>query len=365
MYTAIILAAGKAKRFNLPENKIKYMINNKPIYQYSLDKFLKLGFKVVFVVNKIDYQEFKTYENIEVVVGGSSRSESVENGLSKVNTKYVLIHDAARPFVSEKLILGVKDLLKKYDAVLPVKAITSTIYRTDLSIVDRKKLMEAETPQAFLTSKIKKAYMLKKEEDYTDDISLYINYFDSNIGLFFHETNNEKITTQEDIKKYIMPKYKIGHAYDIHQIDKNRKLFLGGIEIKCGFGLLGHSDADVLLHAIAEAIIGALGEGDLGTHFPDDDIAYKDFDSKKILKFCVNKLQEKGFLIENIDASVYAEEPKLNKYIPKMKAVIAKILVINQDRLNIKAGTNEKLDAVGQKKAIAAEAICLLKKENV
>ncbi len=363
MDTALVLAAGRGTRTKLSANKIRYLLDSKPVFMHSVDKFLTLGFKIIIVAQKTDFSFIKSYFPEAVLVeGGDSRSQSVENGLQEVESEYVFIHDAARPFVAPEVIKGVKKLLNKYDAVLTCKKVTSTIYNKDLDVVAREQLIEAETPQAFLTEKIKQAYRKRGGEDYTDDISLFKKYNKAEIGLFYHETNNEKITSEKEVEKYLMPEFKIGHSYDIHQITKERKLILGGVEIPVDFGLLGHSDADVLLHAISEAILGALGLGDLGTFFPDTDQEYLNMDSQKILLFSKEKLAEKKYHIENIDASIYAEVPKLKPYITKMKENIARILKIDSKRINLKAGTNEKMDAIGQQKAIAAEAVCLVKR---
>ncbi len=362
MITVVLLAAGKGERTALIENKIKYKLNDKPVFMHSYERFKKMGFKVITVIQKEDEDFILKHIDDGIVYGGSTRAESVYQGLKEVDSKYVLIHDGARPFIQVTIIQKLIESLKQYNASMVCKKATSTMYNKDLEVIDRDDLVEGETPQAFLTSKIKEAYELQKNFNFTDDISLYrLTYPDEDIGLIYHETNNEKITTTEAVKKYFNPFYKIGHSYDIHQIDKTRKLILGGILIDAEFGLLGHSDADVLLHAISESILGALGLGDLGTHFPDTDLKYKDLDSKEILIYAKNKCLELGFEIVNIDASIYAEEPKLAPYMNKIKENIAKILSINGNQINIKAGTNEKMDAVGKKEAIASEAVCMLK----
>ena len=156
--------------------------------------------------------------------------------------------------------------------------------------------------------------------------------------------------------------YRIGHSVDIHRLVEGRKLFLGGIEIPHYLGLLGHSDADVLLHAITESIIGALGLGDLGTFFPDNDPKYKGIDSTILLKKVYEYVQDKGYAIVNIDSNIIAQAPKMMPYIPKMKEVLCKILDIKPEDLSIKAKTKEKLDAVGQKLAIEANAVVMLEK---
>ncbi len=155
---------------------------------------------------------------------------------------------------------------------------------------------------------------------------------------------------------------RIGHSFDIHALVEERPLWLGGIQIPFDKGLLGHSDADVLLHAISEAILGALALGDLGTHFPDTDPKYKGIDSKLILKDVLMLMQDKGYMIGNIDATVYAEVPKLNPHILAIRESIARMMSIDLDLVSVKATTYEKMDAIGEQKAMAAEAVVLLKK---
>lgn len=155
---------------------------------------------------------------------------------------------------------------------------------------------------------------------------------------------------------------RIGHSFDIHQLVKNRPLILGGIQIPYEKGLLGHSDADVLLHAIAEAMLGALSLGDLGTYYPDTNPKFKDINSMIILKEVYEMIRQKGYVVGNIDSTVYAELPKMNPFITQFKQNISKNLNIQEDQIAVKATTYEKMDAIGEKKAIAAEAVVLLKK---
>ena len=156
--------------------------------------------------------------------------------------------------------------------------------------------------------------------------------------------------------------YRIGLGYDIHKLTEGRDLIIGGVKITHEKGLLGHSDADVLIHAIIDAMLGGLGLSDIGTLFPDTDQNYKDIDSTILLKKVYEKISEKGWQIVNIDSNIIAQEPKMMPYIPKMKKVLCKILEIEPDELSIKAKTNEKMDAVGQKLAIEAHAVVMLRK---
>ncbi len=153
---------------------------------------------------------------------------------------------------------------------------------------------------------------------------------------------------------------RIGHGYDVHRFAEDRKLFIGGVNIPCTKGLLGHSDADVLLHAVCDALLGAAALGDIGKHFPDSDPAYKGIDSKLLLKNTVEKITEKGFKVSNIDATVVAQVPKLAPYIEDMKNCIAELCGVSAERVNVKATTEERLGFTGREEGIAAHAVCLL-----
>lgn len=157
--------------------------------------------------------------------------------------------------------------------------------------------------------------------------------------------------------------YRIGLGYDIHRLENNRDLIIGGVKIPYEKGLLGHSDADVLIHAIIDAMFGALALGDIGTHFPDTDNEYKDVSSILLLKRALQLIQDEGYTINNIDCNIIAQEPKMNPYIPKIREKLAKELILDVNLISIKAKTNEKMDAVGEKRAIETNAVVMLRKE--
>lgn len=157
---------------------------------------------------------------------------------------------------------------------------------------------------------------------------------------------------------------RIGHGYDVHRLVPERKLIIGGIEIPYELGLLGHSDADVLLHAICDAILGAIGEGDIGRHFPDSDPAYKSIDSRKLLNHVINLAEQRGFIVSNVDTTVIAQQPKLAPYIKQMVAVIATTCRVDPERVNVKATTTEELGFAGRKEGIAANAVVLMQSSD-
>ncbi|MBU1142032.1 MAG: 2-C-methyl-D-erythritol 2,4-cyclodiphosphate synthase [Firmicutes bacterium] len=373
MNTALIVAAGTGSRAQLNQSKILYKINGKPLFKYSLDLFLSLGHQIVLVVSKEDLNEIRKYitDDIKLVLGGKTRGESVMNGLKEVQTPYVYIHDAARPLITKEAIMDIEKALQYHDAVLLAEKLTSALKKysdKELTSINRDDYILAQTPQAFLTEKIRYAY-IRNDINYVDDISLYQAFYpDDKVKVVINSEPNIKATYPQDFSfiKMILKErdenLRIGHSFDIHQLVDDRPLILGGLHIPYEKGLLGHSDADVLLHAIAEAMLGALALGDLGSFYPDTDPAYKDIDSKRILKETYDLIRQKGYEIGNIDATVYAELPKLNPHIKNIKENISKLLTIREDQISVKATTYEKMDAIGEQKAIASEAVVILKK---
>lgn len=358
--TAIILAAGTGKRSQQQLNKVLVDYQGEPLFLKTVKLFLKKGFQVIVVINKNDEKTIKEYYQGSYVYGGVKRSDSVLAGLKLVTSKYVLIHDAARPFLKEAVI---DELLKEvafYDALMVAKRVYDTVYDNNLNLLKREELILAETPQVFKTTKLKEAF-LNSNCDYPDEVSLYKSCYDEEVKVIFHDTNNKKITTKEDLKM-LTSQFKIGHAYDIHQTKAGDEIIIGGVKIKAPFKILAHSDGDVLLHAIAEALLGALGLGDLGSHFPDSDKRFKDLASQEIIFYVNEKLKEFDYYVVNIDASVYLEEPRLSPYLNSIKENVSKLLKIDNACVNIKAGTNEGVGAIGKKEAIASEAVCLIKR---
>ncbi|MBU1093137.1 MAG: 2-C-methyl-D-erythritol 2,4-cyclodiphosphate synthase [Firmicutes bacterium] len=372
MNTALIVAAGAGSRAQLNQSKILYQVNSKPLFLYSVETFLSLGFKIVLVVSKNDINEIRKYvaDDVKIVLGGKTRGESVMLGLKVVETPYVYIHDAARPLITQNTVLSIEKALQYHDAVLLAEHMTNAIKSNEndqLISLNRDQYLLAQTPQAFLTEKIRYAYQ-RSNQAFDDDIGLYQAFYpEDKVQVVYNLDPNIKVTFPQDflyVKQHLEKEtlMRIGHSFDIHQLIEDRKLILGGIEIPYEKGLLGHSDADVLLHAIAESMLGALGLGDLGTIYPDTNPENKDMSSVHILKSIYDLIRQKGYEIGNIDSTVYAELPKLNPFIKEIRQSISKILNISIDQISVKATTYEKLDSIGNGKAIAAEAVVLLKR---
>ncbi len=372
MNTALIVAAGTGSRSELKESKVLFKLNQKPLFMYSVELFQSLGFEICLVVSKNDMSEIMDYvdSSVHIVIGGKTRSESVQRGLKEVKTPYVYIHDAARPLITEKAISQIEKALEVHDAVVLAERVVSALKYYDkntLKTLDRNHHILTQTPQAFLTEKIRYAY-IRNNESFDDDISLYQSFYpDQYIHVIINDEPNPKMTYPSDfinLKTQIegVKNMRIGHSFDLHQLIEGRKLILGGIKIDHEKGLDGHSDADVLLHAISEAMLGALALGDLGTHFPDTDEKYKNISSMVLLQNVYQKIKQLGYEINNIDATIYAQTPKLNPFIQQMRENIASKLAMKIEDLSIKATTYERMDAIGNEKAMAAEAVVLLRK---
>lgn len=310
-----------------------------------------------------------------VVEGGDTRQQSVAAGVAVLPPEYgyVAIHDGARPFASADLTERVFHRAAQTGAAAAAVRVKDTIKIADEQgwvqrTPDRRTLWSVQTPQIFRRDLYEDALQAagKQGWDVTDDCQL-MERAGHPVALCEGDYRNIKITTPEDIpaarallKKGEEAAMRIGHGYDVHRLVAGRKLILGGMEIPYEKGLLGHSDADVLLHAIADALLGAAALGDIGGWFPDTDERYRDADSGFLLQQVVDMVKKKGYRIGNIDATVLAQEPKLKPYIPNMREKIAALCGLQEQQVNLKATTEEELGFTGRKEGIAAHAVCLL-----
>ena len=361
----VILAAGKSKRFskNLPKQFFRY--KNKEILDHSVDKSLysKLFKKIIIVSNNLNYLKKKKYpKSITLIRGGKERSDSSLNALKylkRYKPKNVYIHDAARPNFSLKLLKTISKNLKENKAVVPIVNSRDSIkYKIKNAVLnlDRKKSLLTQTPQAF---RFKELYNLaiNQKNKVTDEATLFINN-NYKVKFISGEYQNHKITFLNDISS---SKTFFGLGFDIHRLAKNKKLFLGGAKIPFHSGLKGHSDGDVILHAITDAILGALRRKDIGTYFPNTK-KYKNIRSPKMLKPVVENLYKSNFSINNLDINLICEQPKVSKYRNKIINSISKLTNLNKDLINLKGKTVEKLGLIGKEKAIACEVIISITK---
>ena len=361
----ILLSAGKSKRFKSKLNKQFLTYKNKPLFEHSLKTALdsKIFKKVLIVSNK----KIKniSYKNIDVIKGGTERHNSTQNALNYLKNKKiknVFIHDAARPNLSIKLLHRLKKELKKNNAVVPyLKSENSVKYKIENKInnLDRNKILLTQTPQCFNFQELFNLYKSNKEK-ITDEASLYLRN-NRKIKFILGDKKNFKITTIDDLN-YLKSNTYYGIGFDIHRLIKNKKLFLGGIKIPFHSGLQGHSDGDVIIHAIIDSFLGAMKKGDIGTYYPSNSSKFKNIRSKNMLKPVVELLNDNDFSINNIDINLICENPKVSKIRNRIIKSLSELLSINRNLINLKGKTVEKLGIIGKEQAIACEVICSLSK---
>ena len=372
----LILAGGKGKRFGEKTPKQFYKLNNESIIDIFLSNLDTRPFELIVIsVDKkfrgIVEKNF-TYKSEKYKFlfsePGKTRQESSFNALKAIKRKKinnVLIHDAARPFCSNNLI---KKIIKKLDQKNNcIPYIEYSDRQIDKKNKTDNKVLNIQTPQGFNYDLIFKMHKKFNKKIFSDDASLFQ---ESNLKVFFikGEKSNVKITYPDDIIyfKFIQkPITKSGIGYDIHQLNKktSKGLKLCGINIPFS-KLIGHSDADVGLHAICDSIFGALSMRDIGYHFPNTNKKWKNKNSSYFVTYCKKKLLEKGFYINNLDINIIAEKPNITKYVSRMKKRVAQLLKINENKISIKATTNEKIGFIGDGEGIAAEAIVQISNEN-
>lgn len=299
-----------------------------------------------------------------VVDGGETRADSVRNGLAAAEGALVAIHDAARPFVSRAVITAALEAAARTGAAAPAVPVKDTIKVAQggrvVSTPDRAMLYAVQTPQCFSREKYRQALACvtgEQARQVTDDCSLF-ELAGMPVELTAGDYGNYKITTPDDLKKE--KTMRIGHGYDVHRLVEGRKLILGGVEIPYEKGLLGHSDADVLLHAVMDAVLGAAALGDIGRHFPDTDPAYRGADSLALARAVAALIREHGYTVGNIDATILCQKPKLAPYIEEMRRNIAAAFGVAADAVSVKATTEEHLGFTGEGLGIAAHAVALL-----
>tara|TARA_B100001057_G_scaffold341139_1_gene341961 strand:- start:439 stop:1545 length:1107 start_codon:yes stop_codon:yes gene_type:complete len=361
----VILAAGKSKRFHKNMAKQFYNYKNKELIEHSIEKAQnsKLFKKIIIVTNDLNHFKKKKYSNlIKIIKGGRERSDSTLKALKylkKYKPKNIYTHDAARPNFSVKLLKNISKNLKKNKVVVPIVSPKDSIkykIKNQIFNLSRDNSFLTQTPQAF---RFKELYNLaiKQKNIITDEATLFINQ-NYRIKFISGENQNNKITFLDDIKT---SKTYFGIGFDIHKLVKNKKLFLGGIKIPFHSGLKGHSDGDVILHSITDAILGATRKKDIGTYFPNTK-KFKNIRSPKMLKPIIDNLYKSNFSINNLDINLICEQPKVSKYRDKIINSISKLTNLNKDQINLKGKTVEKLGLIGKEKAIACEVIISITK---
>ena len=381
---AVILAAGSGTRMLSDVTKQRMYIRGESVLHRSVRIFSECeNINSIVVVCRADEMEWAESELSDIlkpcsiISGGKTRAESAKLGFWAIpdDSDFVAIHDGARCLVTRDIIESVVSAAVFSGAATASTPVTDTLKRvnSDSKIVEtipRESIYSASTPQVFSTLLYKKALsMAENIEAFTDD-NMLIEALGHEVVCVDTGRENIKITTPDDISyaEYILGKresmleYKIGHGYDVHRLVPDRTLVLGGVNIPYEKGLLGHSDADVLTHAIMDSLLGAMGLGDIGKHFPDTSGEFKDISSLELLARVASLILENGYTVVNVDATVILQRPKIASYIDSMRENIAKILGIGVGRINIKATTEEGLGFTGTGEGAAAHSVAMLKK---
>lgn len=374
--SVIILAAGSSTRMN-GTNKQFLELGGIPVLIRSVLNFENCAqvSEIVIAARESDRDEIlsecKKYGITKlkaVCVGGNDRAESARIAFGYIgDCEFVAIHDGARPFVAPELIENVIEAAKETGAAIAAIPVTDTVKKAENGFITatppRSELFAAQTPQVFKREIYEK--MCKLGGAVTDDSSL-AEQLGIRVKIAEGCPKNIKITTPADVaigEAYAgkgEKMFRIGHGYDVHRLVPERRLVLGGVEIPCELGLLGHSDADVLLHAVSDALLGALALGDIGKHFPDNDPKYEGADSLKLLEQVYAMVEERGYRLSNLDATISAEKPKLAPYIVQMRENIARVCKASPDLVSVKATTEEGLGLRGE--GIGATCVCILAK---
>lgn len=380
----LIVAAGVGSRCHAKTPKQYIKLAGKSVLFYTIRKFLANQYisYIRVVINKSHKNFYKEAVSsitdaklLAPMCGGESRQSSVKLGLEslqKINPDFVVIHDACRPFVSNTLIDNLIESMinGQYTGVVPAIEVEDTMSLMSNNFIEstisREKLRAIQTPQIFNFRELLSCHQSVKE--FTDDSSIMVEH-KKHVKIIKGGKSNFKLTTKEDINmaKLLFEelKFRVGAGYDIHKfvkVQNDAKSFIKicGVEINHDMAIEAHSDGDVAIHAIVDAILGALGCGDIGEHFPPNSSKWKDCNSSHFLDFAAKKAQEKGYSVSNLDITIVCEEPKILPYKAKMKEFISKILEIDDEFVNIKATTAEKLGSIGRNEGIAAHASVLL-----
>jgi 2-C-methyl-D-erythritol 4-phosphate cytidylyltransferase/2-C-methyl-D-erythritol 2,4-cyclodiphosphate synthase len=362
--TLVLLAAGSSSRFELDVKKQWLRIEHKPLWQfvaYNLQN-TNLFKKIVITASADDIEYMKLYADYTFVEGSSSRQKSLKNALLEVNTEYVLVSDIARSCINREFLNEIISKKSLSDSVVPYLRVTDTIVYNNKTI-DRDQVKRIQTPQLSKTSVLKAS--LQTDIEFTDESSAIVANGGSREFILGDE-DAHKITYISDLKKIpclCKPSNDTlsGTGFDVHAFEDGGVMWLGGVEIESELSFKAHSDGDVAIHALIDALLGAAGMGDIGMMFPDSDAAFKGIDSKELLKQVVTKIHNFGFIIINIDLTIAAEKPRIGKYKLPIRNTLAEILNIESARVNIKATTTEKLGFIGRGEGVGVIANANLK----
>jgi len=374
--TAIIPAAGSGSRMGLPEKKQFLRLGGTPVLRQSVERVLSSGIigLAVVAVQAEDRERAKALLHgvpaVQVVTGGATRQESVRLALEAVpsDCTWIVIHDAARPEVSPDLIVEVFQEARRCGAALAAVRAHDTVKMVDETrrvcrTLPRERIYMAQTPQVFRRDILARAHLEALAQGWqgTDDANL-VERLGNEVRVVEGSVGNIKLTYQADLDRWRGDVPLIGFGYDVHRLQPGRPMFLGGVRIESELGLLGHSDADVLLHAVIDALLGASGAGDIGEHFPPGQSQWKDIRSTELISRCLDIIRTHGYYPDKLDVTVVAELPRLEPYKQAIKERLAGMLGVPVCQVNIKATTEEGMGFTGRGEGIRVYCVASVRR---
>ena len=361
----IILCAGNSTRFEHKTKKQWIRINNEPLWLNVTKRIASFSsFKNIIIAsheNELNYMRNFT-DDFLFVKGGDTRQQSLLNCLDKIDTKYVMISDVARACIPKSIIEELLNEKENADCIVPVLNVTDTVIYEN-STINREEVKLIQTPQLSNTKILKKA--LNTSIEFTDESSA-IKAINGKIKYIQGSIKSKKLTLGNELEELSCLKpasnnFFTGTGFDIHAFEDNKEMFLGGIKLPYQYGFKAHSDGDVLIHSVIDALLGAIGAGDIGEFFPDTSDKYKNIDSKLLLNYIVTFIQNVGYEIVNVDTTIIAQKPKINPFKNEIKNSMAKLLKIEKQFINIKATTAEKMGFIGREEGVAVQSIATVK----
>ena len=371
-FAAVVVAAGKGLRAGQPLPKQFAMWRGKPVLRYSVETLLASGADPLIVAipengEAAASQALEGLTGYELVTGGATRQQSVAHALSAIGSAdRVLIHDAARPDLPETVIARLLDALDDAPGAIPVLPVVDSLSRDENGLMvgtaKREELRRVQTPQAFRFADIRSAHAAWKGDPVAGDDAQVLRAAGGDVAHVAGDERLAKLTFAEDFMT-ALPPMRVGMGYDVHRLAEGEELWLGGIRIEHDRGLAGHSDADVALHAIVDALLGAIANGDIGSHFPPSDLQWKGASSDRFLAHAARLVTDAGYAVGNIDLTIICEAPKIGPHRQAMRERIADLLGVDINAISVKATTTERLGFTGRGEGIAAQAIASVIRE--
>lgn len=363
--TLVVLCAGNSTRFENVCKKQWLRVENEPLWLNVTSRLNSYSnFKKTIVVSHEDELRYMQNFNDDFlyVKGGETRQNSIKNALNFVDTKYVMISDVARACISKDMIDRILELKDKETCVVPVLGVSDTVIY-EKNTINRDEVKLIQTPQLSLTDVLKKA--LDTNIEFTDESSAIKN---SGYEISYVKgcVKAKKLTFLDDLDEIPCLKspsknFFTGFGFDLHSFEDNKPMFLGGVELPYSYGFKAHSDGDVLIHSLIDALLGAIGAGDIGEFFPDTDERFKNIDSKKLLEYIVRFVKNVGYEIVNVDITIIAEQPKINPHKIEIKNSLSQLLNLPKQFINVKATTSEKIGSIGRKEGVVVQCVANVK----